>query len=216
MALSSEQLENIKKQLLEQVQNTFPDEKKAETIKQIEEMNDDEFEQFLKQNNLINDSNQESNNCIFCSIIQGNMPSTRIGENEKSIAILELNPISEGHSLIIPKDHITERNALPQEIYDLAKEVGEKINLSFRPNEMKVLEGEVMGHQIINLLPIYKNETLESPRTKKTPEELLKLKNKIDSSPEQINLPQKDNSEIPEQKKEILDEKENWLPRRKP
>lgn len=217
MEFTKEQLENIRKQLISQIQGTFPEEQKEETIRKINEMNDLELIEFLKQNNLINTENsEEDSRCLFCSLANGKMPSTRIGENEKAIAILELNPISEGHTIVIPKEHITERNGLPQEIYDLTKEVGEKLNASLMPKEIKVLEGEVMDHQIINLLPVYENETLESPRTKQTPEQLLELKNKIDSSSEKINVPEKKNLEIQEQKKEVLTEKENWLPRRKP
>ncbi len=224
MDLTPEQLKQIRKQLLEQVNTTFPEEKKAETIQQIENMNDSELIQFLKENNLIkNPSTPESQQgqCIFCSIVYGDIPSTKIGENEKAISILELNPASKGHALIIPKEHIPNRNDLPQEVYDLAKEIGEKIKPAFKPKEIKVLEGEVMGHQIINLLPVYSNETLDSERIKQTPEQLLDLKKQIDSSPEQIEMPENhsETNSIPEKtppKTEVLTEKDTWLPRRKP
>ncbi|MHA1975472.1 MAG: HIT family protein [Candidatus Hodarchaeales archaeon] len=43
--------------------------------------------------------------CIFCKIIAGEMPSYKVYEDEKTIAILDINPIARGHTLIIPKVH---------------------------------------------------------------------------------------------------------------
>jgi len=127
MEFASEQLTQIRKQLIDQVNNSFPEEKKQETIKQIEEMNDLKLIEFLKQNNLIKDPEQNLNQqCIFCSIVFGDTPSTKVAENEKAIAILELNPISNGHTLIIPKEHISDREQIPRGVYDLAKEIGKK------------------------------------------------------------------------------------------
>lgn len=45
------------------------------------------------------------NNCLFCAIIEGNQPSIKIYEDEKTIAILDIFPIAKGHTLIIPKTH---------------------------------------------------------------------------------------------------------------
>ena len=80
------------------------------------------------------------------------------------------------------------------------------------------IPANVMGHQMINLLPIYSNETTESPRTKQTPESLAKLKEQFDNSkPEQINL----SESSPEQKEEDeeieqISEKDMLLPKRIP
>ena len=81
-------------------------------------MNDEEFIETLKENNIIQDENgnlnenQREGKCIFCSIVFGDSPSIKIGENEKAIAILEINPISEGHTLIIPKNHISSKEKI--------------------------------------------------------------------------------------------------------
>ncbi len=44
-------------------------------------------------------------NCIFCKIIKGEIPSFKVYEDEKVYAFEDINPISEGHTLIIPKRH---------------------------------------------------------------------------------------------------------------
>jgi histidine triad (HIT) family protein len=44
-------------------------------------------------------------NCIFCKIISGEIPSTRIYEDDMVLAFLDINPINPGHTLVIPKKH---------------------------------------------------------------------------------------------------------------
>ena len=44
--------------------------------------------------------------CIFCEIIAGNIPSRKVYEDEHVLAILDVNPLSAGHTLIMPKKHV--------------------------------------------------------------------------------------------------------------
>ncbi|MBR9679033.1 MAG: HIT family protein [Nanoarchaeota archaeon] len=46
------------------------------------------------------------NNCVFCKVGNGNLPSFKIYETENYLAFLDLNPIVEGHTLLIPKKHV--------------------------------------------------------------------------------------------------------------
>ena len=43
--------------------------------------------------------------CIFCKIVNGEIPCTKVYENEKVLAFADINPINTGHTLIIPKNH---------------------------------------------------------------------------------------------------------------
>jgi len=45
-------------------------------------------------------------NCIFCKIVKGEISSTKIFEDENFLAFLDIRPISAGHTLVIPKNHI--------------------------------------------------------------------------------------------------------------
>lgn len=47
----------------------------------------------------------EKNDCIFCRIVAGEIPSARLYDDSDVIVILDVNPISRGHSLVIPKHH---------------------------------------------------------------------------------------------------------------
>lgn len=211
MEFQKEQIEQIKKQLIEQINSTFPEDKKAEALKQIEIMNDEQLIEFLKQNNLIKSGDSQNlKQCIFCSIVFGEVPSTKISENEKAIAILEINPVSKGHALIITKEHVSKKEDLPQEAFELAKEISEKLKI-LNPKQISIEESNVMGHEILNVVPVYENETLRSPRNQKTPQELEEIKKELEEIPEEKS------PKVEEKKpQEEINEKNTWLPKRIP
>ena len=55
------------------------------------------------------------NDCIFCKILNGEIPGSKIYENEYCIAILDISQTTKGHTLVIPKRHV-------ENIFDLNKE----------------------------------------------------------------------------------------------
>ncbi|KAI8347194.1 HIT-like domain-containing protein [Choanephora cucurbitarum] len=71
--------------------------------------------------------------CIFCKIIKGEIPSHKIAETEKSYSFLDINPLSEGHALIIPKYHAEFFHQVPDDVLadmlPLAKKVALAIGL---------------------------------------------------------------------------------------
>ena len=54
---------------------------------------------------MIRQRGEKMENCIFCRIIAGDIPSSRIYEDEDCIAMLDISPASPGHTLILPKEH---------------------------------------------------------------------------------------------------------------
>jgi histidine triad (HIT) family protein len=214
--ISKIQEQEIKKQLLEQIEDNFPQEKKADARAQLESLEGEAFEQFLIQNNLIKSSSEAGNNkCVFCSIIKGEIPSTKIEENEKAVAILELNPISHAHAIIIPKEHISKEEDLPDEIRFFAKKIGEKIKQTFNTKEIIFFNANLFGHEIINVLPVYSNETKNSQRNKSSPEKLKKISKEL-SKVKEDKVVEKKIEEKKEQSKEEINEKNTWLPKRFP
>jgi len=78
-------------------------------------------------------------NCIFCSIIDGKIPSEKVFEDDKVLAFKDINPEAPVHIIIIPKKHINSINDLEYNdnelighIYNVAKEIAanEKVNES--------------------------------------------------------------------------------------
>lgn len=166
MELTEEQAGQIKEQLLKQTDN-FPADKKDEIIEHIKSMSPSELEEFLKQNQAMAGEMQQ---CIFCSIAEGKTPSAKIDENSDNVAILELNPLSKGHTLIVPKKHLEKPEDSTKE---LANKVSEKIKAIFNPKNIKANETEIMGHALIEVIPIYDSKPKERSKTSET--ELKKL-----------------------------------------
>lgn len=201
--LQEDQIPQIKKQLIEQISSTFPDDKKAQAIEQINSMNSEQLEQFLIQNNLVKSGEAGSpseQQCVFCSIAEGKIPSAQIGENKKALAVLELNPISKGHTLILPKEHLETADKLPSQVLALAKKIAKKIKSVLKPKDILIETANLFGHSLMNVLPIYENENLASPRTKAEPAELDELAKTLRPKPKAPRKPRikkiKENSDI--------------------
>jgi histidine triad (HIT) family protein len=49
-----------------------------------------------------------SENCLFCGILAGSIPSTQVAENDRAIAFMDINPATPGHLLVVPRIHSTD------------------------------------------------------------------------------------------------------------
>ena len=56
-----------------------------------------------------------SDDCIFCSIVSGDIPARVVYEDEDALAFLDANPLAKGHTLVIPKNHHERINDLPED-----------------------------------------------------------------------------------------------------
>jgi diadenosine tetraphosphate (Ap4A) HIT family hydrolase len=199
--LSKEEANEIKEKIISQIESTFPAEQVASARQQIEEMNSETLENFL-ENNKILQKEESGNECVFCAIGSGKIKSCQIGENKGAIAVLDINPISKGHSLIIAKIH----EEKPQkEVDSLAEKISKLIKKKLKPKKVEISQSRLFGHEVINILPIYSNESFNSERKHSTIEELEKVKEELTKK---IERKQK-------KKIEIIKEK-LWLPKRIP
>ena len=215
MTLPQEQTEQIKKQIIQQIENTFPEDKKESAIQQIESMNDSELENFLAQNNLIKTSESSEEQCVFCSIVSEKIPGYKISENDSALAVLEINPVSKGHTLIIPKVHVQE---ISKKTQDFAEEVSIKLKEKLNAKSIQTEDSEMFGHKIINIIPIYDSKTLDG---KKYPQEGHKQpasKKVLEEMQKELSIKIEKKEEVPEieKKPEIISDKNTWLPRRIP
>jgi len=196
MTLTNEDAEKIKKHLLNQLTN-FPEEKQEQIKEQINSMTAEQVEKFVEQNKLTHLNGE----CIFCSITKGESKSYKIAENDSDIAILEINPLSKGHSLIVPLEH---ENGISESTKNLAKEVSEKIKEKFNPKTIDSKEIKIMDHSLIELIPIYGGETEKKQATE---EELQSLQEEM--AEENINEIEEDVDEV----KEDVDEVKEDIPK---
>jgi histidine triad (HIT) family protein len=67
------------------------------------------------------------NDCIFCSIVDGDIPSHKLYEDDLFLAFLDIFPASKGHTLVIPKDHHADIHAIPADLYGSMAAVAKKV-----------------------------------------------------------------------------------------
>ena len=60
--------------------------------------------------------NRHHEDCIFCKIVRGEVPSARVIETHESIAFLDINPVIRGHVLLVPKAHHATLSELPDDL----------------------------------------------------------------------------------------------------
>ncbi|MDR2569041.1 MAG: HIT family protein [Oscillospiraceae bacterium] len=70
------------------------------------------------------------NNCIFCEIVKGNVPSSKIYEDDFTFAFFDINPVNEYHTLVIPKKHYENIFDIPEnEALNLMKAIKKIVDL---------------------------------------------------------------------------------------
>lgn len=123
---------------------------------------------------------------IFTKIVRGEIPSYKIAENEEFLAFLDIMPLVEGHTLVIPKreaDFIFDLEAEEHKrLWDYAREVGKKLSKTY-PDKRVVISvvGLEVPHAHIHLMPVTKMSEINflNERLKFTPEEYEKIVEKI-------------------------------------
>jgi diadenosine tetraphosphate (Ap4A) HIT family hydrolase len=101
-------------------------------------------------------------NCIFCKIVKGELPSVKIWEDGEFLAILDMYPNTKGVTLIIPKDHYDSYVFdMPDEFYQKIMQATKKVvkmlekGLGVQRIAM-VMEGLLINHAHIKLYPIHR------------------------------------------------------------
>lgn len=104
-------------------------------------------------------------NCIFCKIIAGQIPSATIYEDEDFKVILDISPASKGHALILPKEHYANIYELPEElaakVMVLAKKLAANMTEKLGCDGFNLVQnnGEVAGQTVfhfhLHLIPRY-------------------------------------------------------------
>lgn len=106
--------------------------------------------------------------CIFCKIVKGEVPSEKVLETERFIVIRDANPKTEGHSLVIPKEHyktlLDVPDSLMGEFLEIAKETAFKLikenkaeGFNLIMNNYKVA-GQLVPHVHLHVLPRKKGD----------------------------------------------------------
>ena len=104
-------------------------------------------------------------NCIFCKIANGEIPSATLYEDEDFRVILDLGPATKGHALILPKNHFANLFEIPEDIeakaFVLAQKMATKMKKVFDCDGFNIVQnngttaGQTVFHFHIHLIPRY-------------------------------------------------------------
>lgn len=135
--------------------------------------------------------NVKKEDCIFCKIANGEIPSKTLYEDEQFRVILDLGPATKGHALILPKEHAANLYELPDEqaskILVLAKKMASLMTKKLNCDGLNLIQnngeaaGQTVMHFHLHLIPRYKNDgqrILWNPG-ESTPEELEAIRKQI-------------------------------------
>lgn len=97
--------------------------------------------------------------CVFCKIVSREIPCHKVWEDEKHLAFLDIHPMREGHTLVVPKAHAAYLFDLNQDAYDSLMRAVKTVAAKLRP-AMGVprigvaVEGFEVDHAHVHLIPM--------------------------------------------------------------
>lgn len=104
--------------------------------------------------------------CIFCKIVNGDIPCMNVYEDDICIAYLDISPDSDGHTLVIPKKHYKDIFEIPEEtllhIHNTSKKIMKKLEEKLGCNGFTILNnaGDIqeVKHFHLHIKPYYKDK----------------------------------------------------------
>ena len=170
--LSDEQIEELNEII------KLPREEQSVKLKEyFKKLNPEQIE-FLKKH--------QTQQCIFCGIALGKINSYKLYEDNDVVCVLDINPASKGHVLIIPKMHLKYSYEFTIKIFEVTNLVTKRIKevLGYDTNILisnGTNAGEKFEHLVINVIPRYEDDNLNFNWNfnKFTEDELNELTNKL-------------------------------------
>ncbi len=123
--------------------------------------------------------------CIFCKIIDRKIPSKIIFENNLNLAFLDIFPISRGHTIVIPKNHYTNLEDIPDdrlfELFKSVKQIATMVHKKLKIDGYNILQnnykaaGQDINHFHVHIIPRNLDDNrfiVKIPRNQATEDEL--------------------------------------------
>ena len=113
--------------------------------------------------------------CIFCKIISGEIPSSKVYEDEDFLAILDIRPVNHGHTLLIPKKHFVNifdtDDDIARKIYPTLIKISKGIREGLTADGINIIQnnekyaGQEVFHSHIHIIPRFRDDSLKfTPR----------------------------------------------------
>ncbi len=110
--------------------------------------------------------------CIFCKIINNEIPSSKIYEDNKTLAFMDIMPVNKGHALVIPKEHHETLFDLPDDILKAVimavKKIGDAVKKAVNADGINIgvnnhkAAGQVVFHSHFHIIPRFNDDGLKT------------------------------------------------------
>ncbi|MGD8566013.1 MAG: HIT family protein [Candidatus Bathyarchaeota archaeon] len=137
---------------------------------------------------MIEGSGSLLENCTFCKIVRRELPTSQVYEDEKTMAFLDIRPINEGHTLVIPKKHYKNIHEIPDEeleqLFKIVKKIATAVKQSIDADGISIFQnngsaaGQVVFHIHVHVIPRYHGQRTQH-REEKSRQELEKIAEKL-------------------------------------
>ena len=136
------------------------------------------------------DNKKIVDDCIFCKLIAGKLPCTKLYEDDKTFAILDISPVNKGHALVMPKQHFENTMSTPEETLNAVtatvRKVASALKKSLKADGINISSnngsaaGQVVMHTHIHIIPRFAGDGLKTwPHTKYEEGEMEKYRKNI-------------------------------------
>jgi histidine triad (HIT) family protein len=130
--------------------------------------------------------------CVFCKIVRGEIPSARVLETAQAVVFLDINPLSPGHTLLVPRSHHAHLGELPEEIAahagSLLPRLCRAVKAATGAEGLNVIinnssvAGQTIDHCHWHIVPRFANDSIHWPwpQGKYSGDELSQMKSRIE------------------------------------
>jgi len=125
--------------------------------------------------------------CIFCKIIEGEIPSETVFEDEKTLAFMDINPLNAGHVLIIPKTHATTIGTIDTEnflaVMNTTHRVAAAVEKALAPDGINLLQlngeaaNQMVPHLHVHIVPRWLGDGLTVSKWEIVPGDMEAIRN---------------------------------------
>jgi histidine triad (HIT) family protein len=111
--------------------------------------------------------------CVFCRIASGELPSTRIDEDERTVAFMDINPATRGHVLVVPREHSADLTQIAEDdlaaVAAMAKRIAQRQKERLGADGVNLLNScgkvawQTVFHFHVHVIPRYATDPLRLP-----------------------------------------------------
>ncbi|WP_295436975.1 HIT family protein [uncultured Thiodictyon sp.] len=103
-------------------------------------------------------------NCVFCGIVRGDIPAIRVHEDAETLAFMDIQPASPGHTLVIPKIHAPDLLAIAEAdlcaVTIVAQRIARAVHQALAPDGIRIMQtngaaaGQTVFHYHVHIIPM--------------------------------------------------------------